>query len=62
MGFYSVNVCSCCRKQLSITADKLGYRECAECTYFHSLGIYSTQDYNNWLKRNKWIIFKYQEG
>lgn len=53
MGFYSVNVCSCCRKQLSITADKLGYRECAECTYFHSLGIYSTQDYNNWLKRNK---------
>lgn len=48
---YSVNVCLHCRKQLTISADQLGYRECANCNYFHTLGIYTVEQYNEWLKK-----------
>lgn len=46
---YSVNVCSHCRKQLTLIADKLGMRKCPQCVYFDNIGVYSVKQYNNWL-------------
>jgi len=51
MGFFSANKCCHCKRQLTISGDKLGYKECADCTYFHNREIYSVEDYNNWLKQ-----------
>lgn len=48
---YSVNCCRRCKRQLTIIADKLGYNKCAECNYFDSIGVYSIEDYNEWLKK-----------
>ena len=51
-GTYSVNVCTHCRKQLTLVADKLGCSKCPECSYFESIGVYTITDYNNWLIKN----------
>lgn len=51
-GFFSVNVCTHCRKNLSLTADRLGMKQCAECVEFRNRGIYTTKQYNEWLKNN----------
>lgn len=49
----SVNRCTHCRKSLTLTADKLGYTKCADCTYFEAIGVYTTEQYNEWLRKNK---------
>lgn len=49
----SVNVCSHCRnRNLTLAEDKAGNRRCATCTYFDNIGVYTIEDYNNWLRKN----------
>ncbi len=50
---YSVNVCTNCRKNLTLTADQLGYRECPECTYLANIGARNITDYNEYLRKNQ---------
>jgi hypothetical protein len=51
---YSVNQCTRCkRRQLSVKEVEAGYRICPDCLYFENMGIYSIEDYNEWLKKNK---------
>lgn len=51
-GVYSVNCCTHCRTQLTLIADSLGMRKCAQCLYFESIGVYTIEDYNNYLRKN----------
>lgn len=43
---YSVNCCIKCRKNLTITADLLGYIKCAECTYNEYMQMYDNKRAN----------------
>jgi hypothetical protein len=52
-GFFSVNVCSHCRKQLTLNDDLLGSRKCSECIYFETIGVHSVEQYNDWLPEIK---------
>lgn len=52
-GHYSVNCCVHCRKNLSLTEDAMGYRKCADCIYFENIGVYSIEQYNDWLRTKK---------
>lgn len=57
MPKYSVNICSHCRqRQLTIVEDSLGIRKCADCVYFNTIGVYTIEQYNNWLIRNNSYI------
>ena len=46
----SVNCCRRCRRNLTLTADNLGYKICADCLYFENRGIYTIEQYNEYLK------------
>jgi len=48
---YSVNVCQHCRKQLTLIADLLRERRCPQCVYFDNIGVYTTEQFNDWLKK-----------
>ena len=46
--------CSCCGKELHGSNKDLAERtngECAQCQYLHALGIYTIEQYNEWLRK-----------
>ena len=50
----SVKVCSHCRsRNLTLAEEKMGLKKCADCIYFESIGVYTIEQYNAWLKKNK---------
>ena len=51
-SIWSVNCCTHCKKQLTLMADKLGKTKCAQCDYFDGIGVYTIQDYNEYLNQN----------
>lgn len=42
--------CASCGKELH--GNDRYDRECSECRYLHSLGIYTIEQYNEWLRKN----------
>lgn len=49
----SVNVCSHCRRRhLTLAEVELGLRECPDCIYFSTIGVYTIEQYNSWLIKN----------
>ena len=56
MGNITLFTCSCCGKTLTFLArqfmEKHDQDECADCLYLHLLGVYTIEDYNNYLRKH----------
>ena len=55
MGNITLFRCKCCGKILSVLdrqfVEKHDLYECSNCRYLHLIGVYTIQDYNNYLRK-----------
>lgn len=59
MAGFTIFRCSHCGKELlpgqRSFCENFNTTECPQCSYLHALGVYTSADYNKWLK-NEWNV------